>query len=200
MDRPELSDKISIDDFTSFYWLKKELTVFCKIKGINTTGSKIEITERIKGFLTTGQKTIQAKNETPKTASTFDWSTSVLSLDTVLTDNYKSTENVRAFLKSQIGNHFRFTIDFMKWAEQNTGKTLGDAITKWNGLYNLKKDKNYKTKIAPQFEYNRYMRAFLADNPDKTMKDAIRFWKLKRGLRGDNEYAESDLLLDPING
>ena len=198
MSRPELNDKISIDAFISFYWLKEELTAFCKIKGINATGSKVELAERIESFLSTGKIPVPANTKTNKPISTFNWNTAVLSLNTTLTDNYKSTENVRAFLTSQVGKHFHFTVDFMTWAKQNKGKTLADAINEWNRQYNLKKDKNYKSEIAPQFEYNRYMRAFLADNPDKTTKDAMMFWKLKSALRGNNEYAKSDLLLSPV--
>ena len=195
MSRPELNDKTTISDFANFYWLKEELVTFCKTKGITVTGSKIEITERIKNFLSTGKRIEQSRTKVKKPTSNFNWSITILSINTILTDNYKSTENVRNFFTSQIGSHFRFTVDFMKWAKQNTGKTLGDAIAEWNKEYNLKKDKNYKSDIAPQFEYNRYIRAFLADNPGKTSKDAIRFWKIKRALRGDNEYAKTDLLL-----
>jgi len=49
--------------------------------------------------------------------------------------------------------------------------------------------------IAPQFEFNRYIRDFMADNPDKTRAAAIYFWKLKRLQRGDNIYSATDLLL-----
>jgi hypothetical protein len=51
MKRPALSDQLSVDDFKDFYWLKKELIAFCKTKGINQTGGKLEIAERIITFL-----------------------------------------------------------------------------------------------------------------------------------------------------
>jgi hypothetical protein len=101
-------------------------------------------------------------------------------LDTPITDNYKNTENVRAFMTKEIGSHFRFNTEFMKWTKQHTGKTMRDAIAEWQRIYILKKDKNYKTDIAPQFEYNTHIRNFLADNPGKTLKDAINSWNLKR--------------------
>ena len=83
----------------------------------------------------------------------------------------------------------------MDWVKQNQGKTLADAIVEWNRQHDVKKDKNHKTEIAAQFEYNRYMRAFLADNPDKTSKDAMKSWKRKKSLRGGNEYERADLSL-----
>ena len=48
----------------------------------------------------------------------------------------------------------------MKWMKENIGKTLDDAITEWKRIEELKKDHNYVSEINPQFEYNRYMRAF----------------------------------------
>jgi hypothetical protein len=57
----------------------------------------------------------------------------------------------------------------------------------------LKIVQNYVSEIDPQFEYNRYMRAFLTDNPELSSKDAMRHWKLKRSQRGTNEYERKDL-------
>jgi hypothetical protein len=59
----------------------------------------------------------------------------------------------------------------------------------------MKKGTNYRTVIPSQFEYNTYIRDFLADNKDKTLKEAINYWKLKRGRRGNNVYTKADLLL-----
>jgi hypothetical protein len=196
MNRPKLNNKISVQDFKDFYWLKEELVTFCKKNGIYTSGGKIEIANRISKFLDTGKITKQSGNAVKKTTSKFDWGKEHLTLKTILTDNYKSSENVRLFFSKEIGTHFHFTVAFMKWAKQNPGKTLQDAIKEWKRLYELRKDKNFKTEIAPQFEYNRYMRAFLEDNPDKTSKDAMRYWKLKRAKRGSKEYSRHDLELD----
>lgn len=191
--RPELNDKISVEEFESFYWLKEELVQFCKSKGISSQGGKLEIADRIIKYLQTG-KII----ETPKKSycrSRFDWGKASLSLDTEITDNYKNTENVRSFMIEHIGMHFHFNTEFMSWVKQNQGKTLREAIEQWHIIRQLKKDNNYKTKIAPQFEYNTYVRDFLADNPDKSIRDAIVFWKLKRDQRGDNRYSKEDFLL-----
>lgn len=83
----------------------------------------------------------------------------------------------------------------MNWIKANVGKTLNDAVEEWKKINDLKKDKNYQTEIAPQFEYNRYMRAFLADNPALTTKDAMEYWKLKKAQRGSNAYEREDLKL-----
>jgi hypothetical protein len=194
MERPILDKNISIEDFNDFYWLKQELIDFCKTIGLSTSGGKIEITERIRCFLETGE----VNNYKPikeKATSKFDWDKEILSPKTIITDNYKNGENVRHFFINEIGPHFSFNIIFMKWIKQNVGKTLEDAIIEWNRIHQLKKDKNYVSEIDSQFEYNRYMRAFLNDNPDLSSKDAMKYWKLKRSQRGTNEYEKTDLLL-----
>lgn len=194
MERPTLDSNITLTDFNDFYWLKEELIAFCKEKELNTSGGKLEIAERIACFLQTGEKKAAVKKKS-KPASTFDWNTEKLSLATFITDNYKNTENVRAFFSANIGQHFKFNTLFMDWMKQNIGKTLANAIEEWNRLNELKKSNVHQTEIAPQFEYNRYIRAFLADNPTLGTTDAIKYWKLKKAIRGTNEYEPSDLQL-----
>lgn len=192
MDRPELDKYISLQDFKDFYWLKEELVTFGKKIGIDTSGGKIDITERIAEYIQSGFVIKKANSRKQSRTSKFDWNSEALSLDTIITDSYKNTENVRKFFLENIGNHFSFNVLFMNWTKENIGASLKDAIEEWKKIHELKKDKNYKTDIAPQFEYNRYMRAFLADNTDKTRKDAMKYWKLKRAKRGTNEYEKTD--------
>jgi len=192
MDRPNLNENISVKDFNEFYWLKQELVDFCRIIGISTSGGKLEIADRIRHYLSTGNvKSTETKKI--KNTSKFDWENEKLTRETIITDNYKNGENVRSFFEREIGSHFAFNVIFMKWMKENVGKNLNDAIVEWNRIYNLKKDKNYISEINPQFEYNRYMRAFLNDNPGLSSKDAMKYWKLKRSQRGTNEYERKDL-------
>ncbi|WP_445684008.1 SAP domain-containing protein [Viridibacillus sp. FSL H8-0110] len=51
--RPILSRDLNEKDFRNFYWLKEELLVFCRENGLSTSGSKVEITDRIVFFLQT---------------------------------------------------------------------------------------------------------------------------------------------------
>lgn len=190
--RPNLDRNISLADFDDFYWLKVELVDFCKRVGISTSGGKIDISDRIRHYILTG-KTSVIESKKLKSKSKFDWNKENLTLQTEITDNYKSGENVRSFFIKEIGPHFAFNVVFMKWIKENVGKTLGDAIFEWNNINELKKDKGYVSEIDPQFEYNRYMRAFLADNPDLSSKDVMKHWKMKRAKRGTNEYERTDL-------
>ena len=68
----------------------------------------------------------------------FDWHSAHLSRDTVITSNYKSTQNVRRFLRKECGDHFKFSRPFMFWVKDGTPKTLGEVADKWLKLTALK--------------------------------------------------------------
>jgi hypothetical protein len=192
MERPNLNENISLTDFNDFYWLKAELVNFCKKVGIKSSAGKIELSKNIQQYLLTGKvSTTSIDIHTPK--SNFDWNAEPLNNLTIITDSYKNTENVRTYFISRLGSNFSFNVKFMNWMKENEGKILNDAVQEWKRIKEVKKDKNYKTEIEPQFEYNRYMRAFLSDNPNLSSKDAMRFWRLKSAKRGINEYERTDL-------
>ena len=159
------------------------------------SGGKIEITNRIIYFIETGKNLEKTKINTQKSKLNFNWNTEKLSCETIITDNYRNTENVRQFFTVEIGKHFKFNVLFIHWIKQNIGKTLKDAIEEWNRIYILKKDKNYKSEIGIQFEYNTYIRDFLANNPKMSIRDAKKYWLLKRETRGSMKYTKSDLEL-----
>ncbi len=192
-DRPNLTNKISQQDFLEFYWLKNELVDFCRNENLDTSGNKTALTERIQKYLKTGKKDTSFQKKINK-KSNFDWSNEKLSLKTKITDSYKNTENVRSFFIKEIGPQFKFNVKFMNWMKENTGKTLDAAITEW---HRIRQEQNTNTKpknIAPQFEYNTYIRDFLADNPSKKLKDAIKHWNFKKSKRGNNIYHPSDII------
>ena len=195
--RPSLNTEISIADFRDFYWLKEELVRFCQREGLRKNGNKIELTERIELYLATGER--QEINLKPRSKSKFDWSNEVLSPETRITDNYKNTENTRRFFKEEIGEHFKFNVKFMNWMKSNSGKTLSDAIEEWKRIKTDLKNNTSPKVIELQFEYNRYLRDFMADNPGLKRELGIRLWKIKRSMRGDNIYSKEDFkLLDEV--
>lgn len=191
MSKPYLDKNISLEDFQSYYWLKKELIIFCNENGVSPSGGKLDISERILCFISTG-KIINPTRKKVFT-SNFDWNKAKLSFDTVITDNYKNSENVRAFFTKSIGTKFWFSVEFMNWMKVNEGKTLGDAINAWYEIVQLKKNINYRTDILPQFEYNTYIRDFLADNPGKSIIDAIQSWNVKREHKGSHKYSRKNI-------
>ena len=189
-ERPTLDPKISLQDFRDFYWLKEELLKFCVGNGINTVGGKIDITNRIIDFLKTGiipkVKTIKKQN-LPKP-------TEPLTIKTIIGIEHRSYKEKKDFFQSVIGKQFQFTTNLLEYFKQNAcKKTYGDLVDEWYREQELKKDPNFVKKIAPQFEYNTYIRDFMKDNPDRSIQDAIKYWKIKKSKSGDNRYSRTDL-------
>lgn len=189
-ERPILDKRISIKDFKNFYWLKVELSNFCRDNSINSGGGKIDLANRILEYLETGNipktKTIK-REKLPK-------ATKPITKETVIGIEYRSYREKKDFLISVIGNKFHFTAHLLDYFKKNTGKTYLDLINEWYKEQELKKDPNFVKEIAPQFEYNTYIRDFLKDNPNKTIKDAIKYWKIKKSKLGDNKYSKTDLI------
>lgn len=176
MSRPELNNKLTAEDFSKHYWLKSELYNFCKSQNIPATGAKMELSRRIISFIN-AEKIAVPEQKTSKKKSKFDWHGAELNAQTVITDNYKNTQNVRTFFLNEIGPQFKFNIEFMNWLKTNSGKNLGQAAEKWREIYNQLKSPEFTTEIAPQFEYNTFIRSYFKENPSKNLKDAIKAWK-----------------------
>jgi len=62
----------------------------------------------------------------------FDWHCDKITDTTHINESYKSTQNVRRYFKSRCGDHFKFDRSFMAWMKENSGKTMGDAVTEWS--------------------------------------------------------------------
>ncbi|MER0467799.1 DUF6434 domain-containing protein [Bacillus cabrialesii subsp. cabrialesii] len=184
--RPNLTKDISVETFKDFYWLKEELQSFCRKNDISSTGSKIEIAERIETFLSTGkiQKPIKKNRENKKTDKSIN-----LSLDTVISENHRCSQHVRAFFKSVIPN-FHFSTYIQNYFKCNIGKTYRDVVIAWYQEEERKKDPAYKKKISPQFEYNQFIRDFFSDpnNTEKNREQAIEAWNNIKKLPGSNKY------------
>jgi hypothetical protein len=62
----------------------------------------------------------------------FDWHSAELSRETALNKDYKTTQNVRRFLRTQCGDDFKLDRPFIKWIKDGNPKTLGDIADAWN--------------------------------------------------------------------
>ena len=185
-ERPNLSIELDSKTFKEYYYLKNELIDFCRKNNLQTTGGKIELTERIAKFLDTGERNIE--NHSIKRAKIVG----EITLDAIIEDNFICSEKHRAFYKEQIGKNFSFNVLFQKWLKSNSGKTYKDSIEAYYKI--LEDKKKNKTTIDKQFEYNTYIRDFFNDNKDKTLEQAIKCWKYKKSLKGHNKYEKTDLI------
>ena len=193
--RPELTKNLKSEDFKEYYFLKEELKDFCKKEGLKVGGSKSQLEDRIIYYLDTGKSLDESENtnkshiENKSKNKKNNANTQEISLDSILGENFKCSENKREFFEKEIGKGFKFKVKFQKWLKENPDKTYQDAI---DAYYDIQNSKD-KTKIDKQFQYNQYIRDFFEDNEDKKLEDAIKCWKYKKSLKGHNKYEKSDL-------
>lgn len=195
--RPELSDITTSAELRRWYWMKDELLDACRRLGLRTAGGKFQLLDRIAHFHDTGETVFTGDKKT-KVSSKFDWHAAPLTPETIITDSYKNSQNVRRFFKAHVGPHFKFNIASMAWMKENVGKTLADAVVAIKKLDQEAKQPGFQSKIADHNQFNQYTRDFLADNPQMGMKEVRYFWALKRALPSDDgrhRYDPEDLTL-----
>jgi hypothetical protein len=158
---------------------------FCRQHGLQTSGGKTELIERISHYLDTGEKLIT------KVKSLAPVSIGSITEDALIESNFVCSEKHRAFFRQTIGKGFSFNVAFQKWLKTNTGKSYKDAIHAYHQI--LADKKKGKTTIDKQFEYNAYIRDFFADNNGKSLDEAIKCWKYKKSISGHNRYERIDL-------
>ncbi|MDL4839861.1 DUF6434 domain-containing protein [Aquibacillus rhizosphaerae] len=188
--RPNLTKDINIQSFKDFYWLKEELQLFCRENGISTSGSKIEIADRIERFIEIGE----IKNPIKKSSINKRMNNEVgLSLETVITANHRCSQDVRAFFKSIIPK-FHFSTYIQNYFKTNVGKTYRDVTDAWYEEERRKKDPSYLKNIPPQFEYNQFIRDFFTEpnNKGKSREEAIEAWNEIKKLPGSNKYISNN--------
>ena len=184
--RPILNKHLHHETFRSYYYLKEELLSFCKEHKLPTSGSKIELTNRIAYYLETGNIQPSIKKGIVKAKQQSD-----IDETTLIEDHFVCSQKHREFFESRIGKGFSFPVAFQTWLKQNTGKTYQDAILAYYQIREEKKTK--KTVIDRQFEYNTYIRDFFEHNKGLSLQDAITCWKHKKQLPGHNRYEQGDL-------
>jgi hypothetical protein len=192
--RPRLVRALDPGDVRRYYWLKEELTQFCRQLGIPASGRKLEILKRIEVFLRTGkvirpERIILGANE-DKSESRGAASKADLTLATPVV-NFKSDQRTREFFESIIGPQFHFTAHLNQFMRGREDLTYGDLVKEWLAERERRKDKSYKPEIMKSGEYNRYIRDFFANrsNQGKTLKDAIASWNKVKRLAGPRVYS-----------
>lgn len=61
----------------------------------------------------------------------FDWHAQPINRSTTVIPSYRSTQNVRRFLKRECGEDFAFDRAFVAWIKDGAPKTMGDVADEW---------------------------------------------------------------------
>jgi hypothetical protein len=188
--RPALLTKdLSVGEFEGYYWLKEELTQFCREHALPASGGKQELADRISCFLRTGSVSrIAIAPRATRTQAFVPAET--LSLDTRVPENFRCGQEARAFFVDQVGAGFRFTVPLQAFIHAHPGISFGEIITEWRRLEALRKSGRLQVTIAPQFEYNQFTHDYFQDprNQGKSRQDCVRAWKAARVQAGGTRY------------
>lgn len=177
MTRPKLNLFTTPDDFLSFYWLKEELISFLQEQGLSTTGSKQDLTTRISQFLKTGVRENKSPRKLTKRTETMP---KTFTRQSVIGSGWRCSQELRAFFEQEIGTYFHFDSVMRDFIHNGVGKTLGEAIETWE---EARRKPIQEKSIAPQFEYNRYIREYFKIHPEAKLKEAIQQWNIKKKER-----------------
>lgn len=166
--RPELTPQLSLAEFQHNYWLKEELTAFCRENKLPTSGGKMELRQRIEQFLCGSKVEKPAVRREPQTAmpKTFH-------REMVIGRGWHCSQELRAFFEAEIGASFHFNGVMRDFIKNESGKTLQDAID----TYQTDLASGEVKEIGSQFEYNRHIRAYYKNHPGASLQEAIRAWK-----------------------
>jgi hypothetical protein len=134
---------------------------------LSTAGGKTELADRIAHYLDTREK-LPPISRPKKTKNP-----GIITIDSIIGNDFVCSEKHRSFFKQVIGNSFCFNVLFQKWLKKNPEKTYRDAIQAYYQI--LEDKKRSKTTIDKQFEYNTYIRDFFANNVEKCRNSLQRF-------------------------
>lgn len=160
---------MSGDELRRWYWLKDELAEFARSLGIRATGGKETLTARIAAMLD-GVPFAEPASRRPATAQQLS---GTVTAATAIPAGQRCSQTVRAWFAEQVGGSFRFD-DQMRsfFAAADGTQTLQDALDH----YRATRHEGPKP-IDPQFEYNRFTRAWRAQHINGSPEDLRRAWQ-----------------------
>ncbi|UNK47807.1 DUF6434 domain-containing protein [Arthrobacter sulfonylureivorans] len=160
--RPPLTPELSGAEFLRWYWLKEELADFARVLGKRASGSKELLTQRIAAALD-GQ--VFEEPKAPKRA-TGNQLTGPLSLSTPIPAGQRCSQILRKSFTEQVGPTFHFDAEMRAFFARTDGtQTMEQALDHWHESRD-----QAKREIDPQFEYNRFTRAWHESNPHGTKR------------------------------
>lgn len=162
--RPDPASVTTEAELRRWYWLRSELVGIARALEIPTSGAKLELTERIAAALA-GRDAPPVVRRPPARHFAGE-----LGPGTVLPAGQRCTQELRTYLRSRIGPAFRFDGP-MRAIISAGGVTVADVVDHWHAT----RDRG-STEVAPQFEYNRFTRAWRAAHPEGDRSELLAAW------------------------
>lgn len=171
--RPAIDALDDATEFARWYWTKQELAAECRRRGLAASGAKIELSTRISAHLNG-----EPQPEKNARAATSAQLRGPLSRATVIPVGQRCSQVLRVWFTEQLGPGFHFDAEMRDFVAHSDGtRTLGQALKHWVATRDLD-----KREIGEQFELNRFLRAWHADNPGRGRGEAREAWLIHRAL------------------
>lgn len=172
--RPTIAPSITLSEFVSWYWLKEELAVICRLFALSTAGSKLELEDRIRRHLSGIEPKVAAKRRAAGKMPT------VFTLKSVIGKGWRCNPALGAYMRQVCGSGFHFNAAMRHFIHNGEGRTLADAVVCYRESVHAGKS---QLPIPKQLEYNQHFRDFFAATPGATRQQAIDAWWKKRSRR-----------------
>jgi SAP domain-containing new25/Domain of unknown function (DUF6434) len=177
--RPQLGPQLTGTELRRWYWLRSELADFARSIGVSAAGGKTELTDRLAAALD-DQPLPAASPATPVGRQL----TGSLTDDTVIPPGQRSSQALRSYFEARVGPGFRFDAAMRSFIGDGAGRTLGEAVDHWHATRSAE-----PSAIAPQFELNRFTRAWHLAHPGGSRTDLLAAWNAYRALPVDARAA-----------
>ena len=167
--RPLPADVADERTLRRWYWLRSELVQIARRIGVGTTGGKLELAERICARLEERPPPPPAVRARSRNALP-----AALTAEVVLRKGQRCTEQLRTWMRGEVGPTFVFDAP-MREAVGAGGITLNELVALWHAT----RDRE-PSEIGPQFELNRFSRAWHIDHPNGRHAQMLADWEEHR--------------------
>ena len=175
--RPALTAELTEAEFLRWYWPRAELVTLARHLGVPTGGAKEVLTARIAARLAGRpfEVTRVPRSSTVRMTTPF-------SPDTVIPPGQPCSQPLRAWSVGELGPSFRFDAAMRGFFAAADGtRTLQDALAHWASTRT-----DEPKAIDPQFEYNRFTRAWHESHPGGGSSTSLRdAWRAYRAAPTD---------------
>ncbi|MFF2118682.1 DUF6434 domain-containing protein [Kitasatospora sp. NPDC058184] len=171
--RPEPSAALSGNELARWYWTLTELTTLARELGVPRGGGKAALTERLRAALDGAAPPAappRARKAGRQLAAPVDGST-------VIPEGQRCSQVLREYFRREIGPAFHFDAPMRTFIAESAGRTLADATTHW---HTTRQAAAQPQDIGPQFELNRFLRAWHTSHPAAPHTEALTAWRTHR--------------------
>lgn len=195
---------MSIDEFEEYYWYKDELVHICRVNRLPTSGTKTELIENIKRFLSGKEIRDNRSKNVRRRYQSGDSQKITLDMK-LIPGGFKFNKQAREFFQQYYRvSKFSFTKQMaaaLRQAERlnDLNMTVKDLIEVYEATKNTKP---IQTKEERTYEWNEFVKDFHKDPRTKGMENQMKvasiLWNKVKVGRGSKKYHEK-MLEDYLN-